>query len=142
MPYATDTLASSPTLREYGSGGRIPDWTAGDERRMSDGSSSVQSDELENMTWPGFGHVTGADEESVALDEEEERFGGLPKVADSDDSVNDDQWLGPRIDDDGDEDLLSKRADMILANAKKRLNVCAFYSLTIACQPLTSCAGT
>lgn len=135
VPYQTDTLASSPTLQDHADMAR---WEAQEERRLSDeSSSSVHSDDLENMKWPGFDSTPGADEESVVLDEEEEeKFGSFPKVVDSDESVDNDndndQWLGPKSEDENDnkvkeedlfQDPLSRRADLILANAKKRLNV-------------------
>jgi hypothetical protein len=121
--FKPEALASSPTLRENGSTSRLVDWKA-QSRKSSDGSSSVHSDELANMKWPGFDSTGGADEESVVLEDDEDKYATFPKVADSDDvSMNDDPWLGPRSGEDDDEDLLSKRADMILANAKKRLNV-------------------
>lgn len=135
------TLASSPTIRENGAMGLV-DWKA-HSRKLSDGSSSsVHSEELANMKWPGFDSAHGADVESVVLEEEEDSYGTLPKVADSDDiSVLDDTWLGPRSDEDDDEDLLSKRADMILANAKKRLNV-RLQSRSIMSLSLTLYQGT
>lgn len=130
-------LASSPTLRENGSAGHTVDWKA-HSRKLSDGSSSVHSDELANMKWPGFDSAHGADAESLVLEEDEEdKYATFPKVADSDDiSVNDDPWLSPRAGEDDDEDLLSKRADMILANAKKRLNA-GFLHTTTTCLSLT-----
>lgn len=116
------TLASSPALKENGAMGLV-DWKT-HSRRLSDGSSSVRSEELANMKWPGFDSAHGTDVESVVLEEEEDNYGTLPKVVDSDDgSVIDEPWLGPHAGEDDDEDLLSKRADMILANAKQRLNV-------------------
>ncbi|TLD34714.1 hypothetical protein E2P81_ATG04879 [Venturia nashicola] len=118
----SEILASSPLLRENASMGPV-DWKA-HSRKFSDSSSSVHSEELANMKWPGFDSAHGADVESVMLEEEEDKYETLPKVVDSDDvEVLDDPWPGPRAGDDDDEDLLSKRADMILANAKKRLNV-------------------
>lgn len=123
------TLASSPTLRINGAMDLV-DWKA-HSRKLSDGSSSVHSEELANMKWPGFDSAHGADVESVVLEQGEEEYGTLPKVADSDDiSMLDDPWLGPRAGEDDDEDLLSKRADMILANAKKRLNVRLYTTMT------------
>jgi hypothetical protein len=121
--FKPQALASSPTIRENGTTSPLVDWKA-HSRQLSDGSSSVHSDELADMKWPGFDSAHGADVESVALEDEEDKYTTFPKVADSDDvSVADDPWLGPRAGEDDDEDLLSKRADMILANAKKRLNV-------------------
>ena len=65
-------------------------------------------------------------------DDDEEKFDFFPGDAASNgdaDSDDDDQWLGPRADDGSDsadshgQDALSRQADLILANAKKRLNV-------------------
>jgi len=136
LPYSMDNLALSPTLRDEIDTERLE---APDERRLSDDSvSTVHSDDLERMKWPGFDSAEGIDEESVVLDEEEEeKFGSFPKVVGSDDSPedekDDDQWLGPKDEselgspkpsEDLFQDPLSRRADIILANAKKRLNVC------------------
>jgi hypothetical protein len=135
LPYRTDALASSPILQDHLD---VTRWNTIKTRRTSDGSSSVHSDDLENMKWPGFDSGGDAEEESVILDEEEEeKFGSFPKVVGSDDSTDNDQWLGPKTEDDkennGDQDALfqdplSRRADIILANAKKRLNVSNSFS--------------
>lgn len=140
VPYLADPLASSPTLRDHAD---MAGWEAQEERRLSDeSSSSVHSDDLENMKWPGFDSTPGADEGSVLLDEEEEKFGSFPKVVGSDESTDNDdndQWLGPKTEDEKEnksaeddifQDPLSRRADIILANAKKRLNV----SLNTECE--------
>ena len=128
LPYQTGTLTSSPTLQDHVDVAR---WETLKTRRTSDGSSSVHSDDLENIKWPGF-DSGDVEEGSVVLDDEEEKFGSFPKVVGSDDSADNDEWLGAKADDDkennGDQDALfqdplSRRADMILANAKKRLNV-------------------
>jgi len=135
LQYPVDIMASSPTLRDRPELERVD---VPEERRLSgDSVSSVHSDDLANMKWPGFDSAEGIDEESVVLDEdEEEKFGSFPKVAGSDDSPDDendnDQWLGPKDEselgspkqsEDLFQDPLSRRADIILANAKKRLNV-------------------
>jgi hypothetical protein len=129
-----DTVASSPTIRDEGTTSQLSDWRVGGstsrERRLSD-SSSVQSEDLENLKWPGFDSHGGAESESEMSEQEEERFGSFPKTAgrngkveDSGNDENEDNWLGSRPDDDDeDDDPLSRRADLILANAKKRLNV-------------------
>jgi len=128
LPYQTGTLTSSPTLQDHVDVAR---WETLKTRRTSDGSSSVHSDDLENIKWPGF-DSGDVEEGSVVLDDEEEKFGSFPKVVGSDDSADNDEWLGAKAEDDkennGDQDALfqdplSRRADMILANAKKRLNV-------------------
>lgn len=140
-PYTMDALASSPILTDHADMAR---WEAQEERRLSDESgSSVHSEDLENLKWPGFDSTVGADEESVVLDEEEEeKFGSFPKVVGSDESVDndtdEDQWLGPKTEDETEnkkkeddlfQDPLSRRADMILANAKKRLNVSLIHRI-------------
>lgn len=105
----------------------MENWDAYRDRRLSNASSSVHSEDLENMKWPGFDGPGAFDDSGVVLDEEEEdHIGHLPKVANGDDDIETERWLdGPE---DGDDDpyssaALSRRAEMILANAKKRLNV-------------------
>lgn len=118
--YAADTLASSPTLREPPAG--KPSANTNGDRRWSNGSGSVHSVDIENMHWPDFEGPSEADEESVISPEEEEQLGALPEIADSEDPATDEQWLnGPT--DNFEDDPLSRRADIILANAKKRLHV-------------------
>lgn len=89
----------------------------------SPGESSVNSDEFgEGITWLRFDDdiETGSDAE-----DDEERFGSFPQVADSDDV---ERWdmpqSGPMDEEDFSSAALSRRADIILANAKKRLSVC------------------
>ncbi|KAF2401394.1 hypothetical protein EJ06DRAFT_581536 [Trichodelitschia bisporula] len=130
--YGSQTLASSPTLQDYvaPTTGEGTLWK-GNGERGSDESSSVHSDDLENMKWPGFDSESAVEEDvgSDLGEEEEARFGSFPKVVGSDDDTTDDneQWLGPRAEDDEADPYspaaLSRRADIILANAKKRLNV-------------------
>ncbi|KAF2418747.1 hypothetical protein EJ08DRAFT_666126 [Tothia fuscella] len=133
VPRISDTLPSSPTLTDsYGTSSRQPSLKGrGHDRRVSD-SSSVHSDVLAELKWPGFNSSGGLDEDSVADDEEDEKFENFSKVIINGDDyeeektgLSDSQWLGSRPDgqDGEDDDPLSKRADMILANAKKRLNV-------------------
>lgn len=120
-----DVIASSPTLRDSISGHNMDNWEAYRSRRLSNGSSSVHSEDLENMKWPGFDGPGAFDDSGVALDEEDQ-IDQLPKVANGDDDLETERWLnGPE---DGDDDpyssaALSRRAEIILANAKKRLNV-------------------
>jgi hypothetical protein len=130
-----DAVASSPTLQGDGIPSTLSSWQPGSANkahRLSD-TSSVRSEDLENLKWPGFDSHGGVDEESEMSEQEEERFGSFPKATGSDGNVddkandeNEDNWLGSRPDNDEDEDddPLSRRADLILANAKKRLNVC------------------
>jgi len=120
-------LASSPTLR---SSPYLSDPTPAPRAssRISNSSSSIHSEDLDDIRWP---RLYGQDaEESVVLDEEEDRFGFFPK---SDDDTEADAWLGARGDENS-EDFLSRRADIILANAKKRLNVsCSLAPECAAC---------
>jgi hypothetical protein len=120
--YAHPTNGSSPTLKNSTMPRLKPSWEAKHDRRWSNGSGSVHSDDIENMHWPDFEGPSEVDEESVVLEDEEEQLGSLPKIADSDDLVTDEQYLSPHVDS-LEDDPLSRRADMILANAKKRLHV-------------------
>jgi hypothetical protein len=119
LHYATTGLASSPTLRNspYLSDLAPPRASS----RISNSSSSIHSEDLDDIRWP---RLDGQDtEESVMLDEDEDRFGNFPK---SDDDVDAEAWLATR-ENETSEDFLSRRADIILANAKKRLNVSGFF---------------
>lgn len=124
-PRADNTLASSPTIADAVSRNSKSGWHDHGKRRLSTTSSSVHSEDLENMTWPAFDGPGAAFEDSgVVLDEEEERD-KLPDMSVAEDEMDNERWL----EGDGDEEAyssaaLSRRAEMILANAKKRLNVC------------------
>jgi hypothetical protein len=120
--HTSDALGSSPTLKNSAMPRLKPGWEAKHERRWSHGSGSVHSDDIENMHWPDFEGPSEVDEESVVLEDEEEQLGDLPKIADSDDPASDEQYLSGHVDS-LEDDPLSRRADMILANAKKRLHV-------------------
>ncbi|KAH7046798.1 hypothetical protein B0J12DRAFT_576146 [Macrophomina phaseolina] len=74
----------------------------------------------------GFDAAHPDSDGSGSADDSDGRYGSLPYVAGSDEDTDNEQWL------DGQEELdleaissaaLSKRAEMILANAKKRLNL-------------------
>lgn len=82
----------------------------------SNGSSSVHSEDIENWTPT---HSTNDAEES-AVEDDEERFGQFAKQTDGEGNAISGSGMGPKEDD---EDFLSRRAEIILANAKKRLNV-------------------
>jgi hypothetical protein len=107
-------LASSPTLRATSD---PAEWPLKETRRLSglsNGSSSVHSDDLER--WKPAARA-GDD----SLDEADEKTSRLPRVSELDDEGDHEGWNSR--DDDGTGDFLSRRAEIILANAKKRLNV-------------------
>ncbi|KAF2182217.1 hypothetical protein K469DRAFT_712828 [Zopfia rhizophila CBS 207.26] len=122
-----DTLASSPTIRDSLSNHTRENWGKYQQRRSSNSSGSVQSEDLENMKWPGFDGVSGFDDSGVVLEEEEENHHFSTEMNGDDlDNMDNDRWLDGQ--EDGDDDqyssaALSRRAEIILANAKKRLNV-------------------
>ncbi|KAF2637001.1 hypothetical protein P280DRAFT_408082 [Massarina eburnea CBS 473.64] len=116
-------LAPSPTIDTFLSpNANNNGWDSASQRRASSGSSSVCSEDFENMKrWPGFDSRGIFDDSGVDLeeeddddDEDQDQFRGH-----GDDERDNDRW----DDDDYTSDLYSKRAEMILANAKKRLNV-------------------
>jgi hypothetical protein len=85
----------------------------------------VHSEDLESLTWPAFDGPGAFDDSGVALGEEEEH-GQFPGIASPGDDMDNDRWLENQSD--GEDEAyssaaLSRRAEMILANAKKRLNV-------------------
>lgn len=147
-----EVLASSPTLKQITPLDRLtPDWNPPKlERKWSDASSSVHSDDfesLESLKWPGFDGPAGedgdADEGSVMLDgEEEDSFGSFPEKRESDGDGDQEKFEGAKTGNENDPyspDALSRRADVILANAKRRLNVrrYLFEYLRIPSQILT-----
>lgn len=103
-------------------------------KRWSNTSSSVHSEDfasLESLKWPGFDAGDDVDEDDgieLIDEDEEEQFGSFPDAV-SGTYTNGDEDARRRLDEDDDDDdpyspnALSRRADMILANAKKRLNV-------------------
>jgi hypothetical protein len=126
------TFASSPTLRTLG---EPVGWPLQDNltlnnnsssnnnstRRlsgMSNGSSSVHSEDLEKWTPT---HSANDVDEPVGEDDED-KFDQFQKQSEGDEGAEGEAWL-PARDDDETEDFLSRRAEIILANAKKRLNV-------------------
>ena len=123
--HGSDAVRSTPTLKNSPSLRVDPAWDTKNGRRWSNGSGSVHSDDIENMHWPDFEGPSEADDESVVLDDEEEQLGGLPKIADNEDPTGDEQYVSSHVDS-LEDDPLSRRADMILANAKKRLHVSIF----------------
>ncbi|KAF2496288.1 hypothetical protein BU16DRAFT_617750 [Lophium mytilinum] len=117
-------LASSPTIRDSMSG-NMESWDVYKNRRLSNASSSVHSEDLENMKWPGFEGTF--DDSGVVLDgDDEEHHGEAHKSAPGDEELDNDPWSDEQDENDDDpysSAALSRRAEIILANAKKRLNV-------------------
>jgi hypothetical protein len=122
-----DTFASSPTVQDGllspGQGDYISH--SPPQRRLST-TSSLNSEDLEMIRnrWPGF-DGQGFDDSGVDLDEGDNQDPFPVPTPDSE--VGEYRWQ------DGDaqpkehaysSDLYAKRAEMILADAKKRLNVC------------------
>ncbi|KAL5389945.1 hypothetical protein DPSP01_002004 [Paraphaeosphaeria sporulosa] len=121
-----DTIASSPTVQDGLLGPEPSDYISHSpsQRRLST-TSSLNSEDLEMIRnrWPGF-DSQGFDDSGVDLDEGDNQ-GQFP-MATPESEVGDDRWQN------GDfqakenaysSDLYAKRAEMILADAKKRLNV-------------------
>jgi hypothetical protein len=132
-----DALASSPTIQDAMSGLPRNNLNGQDHRRLSPASSSVHSEDLD--IWPGFDSHDKFDDSGVDLEEKHDTF---PGDADIVEDMEHERWQsGPNSGSDEDEELtsaaLSRRAEMILANAKKRLNVCVTVSSTTIGQPLT-----
>lgn len=145
-PPRNDKLASSPTIDANASHDHhaAGSWEEQEQRRFST-ASSMLSEDFEN--WPGFDSHENFDDSGVDL-EEQERRGGTSNgpVKGSDDSMENEQWMHGRQGESDEDDIddpyssaaLSRRAELILANAKKRLNVCAArYGLLVA-RPLTA----
>lgn len=127
-PAYDDTLASSPTLDDSLLRPHTDDWQAAQRRFSNASSSTINSDDLEDMRkrWPGFDSHAGFDDSGVDLeDDEEEEKDQFP--VDEPGETDNEPGLNERSDSDDNSyssDLYSRRAEMILANAKKRLNVC------------------
>jgi hypothetical protein len=129
-PPCNDVLASLSTvdtndLESYPAGS----WEKPEHRRLST-ASSMLSEDFEN--WPGFDSHENFDDSGVDLEEQEKHDRvpqGLTKIGDD---TEDEQWMNGRTSGSDEDDLddpqssaaLSRRAELILANAKKRLNVC------------------
>lgn len=117
-----DALASSPTLDDHLLGPQSHERSTPSPGKVSSGSSSVGSDDFENMKrWPGFENNASFDDSGVDLEEEDEGHDQFPVGGRGSDEQDNDPWDS---DDQYSSDIYSKRAEMILANAKKRLNVC------------------
>jgi hypothetical protein len=125
-----DHLASSPTIQDALSGHPQHNWgNRQQQRRFSDTSSSVHSEDLESIKWPGFAEPGSFDDSGVVLEDNEEGEDHFPVDVSGDDHAGKERWMDGQSDSSEDNDeyssaALSKRAEIILANAKKRLNVC------------------
>ena len=138
-----DTLASSPTLHDPLSRESPSNWAKHDHHRPSTASSSSLAGDLNS--WPGFDSHGAFDDSGVDLEEQQERRNSGSSDAITGEDIENQPWShgpsggsgsgsGSGSDDvDGDDDdedgpyssaALSRRAEIILANAKKRLNVC------------------
>ncbi|KAJ4355095.1 hypothetical protein N0V95_003258 [Ascochyta clinopodiicola] len=129
MPSRDNMLASSPPMdangpRSYPAGS----WEEQEQRRLST-ASSMLSEDFEN--WPGFDSHDHFDDSGVDLQEQDNR-GRTPRgLAKDGDDMENDRWMNGRTSGSDEDDMddpqssaaLSRRAEMILANAKKRLNV-------------------
>jgi hypothetical protein len=140
-PARDDVLASSPTIDANGlTSFPTASWEDQEQRRLST-ASSLLSEEFEN--WPGFDSHGGFDDSGVDLEEQEKRDRVPSGLAKDGDDMENERWLNGRTSgSDEDEDdpqssaALSRRAEMILANAKKRLNVCVIVCAQPIGQPL------
>ncbi|KAF1837215.1 hypothetical protein BDW02DRAFT_544418 [Decorospora gaudefroyi] len=122
-----DALASSPTIQNALSSRSPGQWNGQEQRRLSPASSSVFSEDFES--WPGFDSHDNFEDSGVDL-EEREKQDHLTNATEVDEGVGTEQWPEERNSSGSDEDdgpnssaALSRRAEIILANAKKRLNV-------------------
>lgn len=128
-------LASSPTLTDAPLDASMNSCSQSEEKRWSAASSSVYSEDLDGLNWRSFDGHYGADTAGIALDHCEGQ--NEHWQVENGGRVDDKRWPW-RTAGDGDEDeeegeenedfssaALSQRAEIILANAKKRLNVCS-----------------
>ncbi|KAF2856248.1 hypothetical protein T440DRAFT_463588 [Plenodomus tracheiphilus IPT5] len=116
-----DAFASSPTvanaLRSHPPNG---DGYGHSQRRLSTASSSVLSEDLDN--WPGFDSHDAFDDSGIDVVEKHNH--SSPET-----DMGDERWPHERNSGSDEDDdpyssaALSRRAEIILANAKKRLNV-------------------
>jgi hypothetical protein len=125
-----NALASSPTLHDANTyvGQSRPDW----DRKMSD-TSSVHTEDLENLMWSRYEASKGRGRDAMG-----QQMAGLGNPQPSpgvEDDRESEAWSGDEVDQEGADivsSALSKRAEMILANAKERLLVGAFSTPCIA----------
>jgi hypothetical protein len=138
-PSRDDFLASSPTIQNGMSSTSPKSWKPQDQRRASD-ASSMLSEDFEN--WPGFDSHDTFEDSGLGLEEQEKRD-QFPGDNMSSPIMDGDRWLNrnssgsDESDDPYSSAALSRRAEIILANAKKRLNVCVTMSRTTIGRMLT-----
>ena len=119
-----DTLASSPTVQDGLLHPTSADADSPSQRRLST-TSSLNSEDLEIIRnrWPGF-EGPGFDDSGVDLEDEENHDPFPASMLDG--HAANEPW-GPGYPNDKENtyssDLYARRAEMILADAKKRLNV-------------------
>ncbi|KAJ8110123.1 hypothetical protein OPT61_g6949 [Boeremia exigua] len=124
-----DVLSSSPTIHTNALTSQpVGSWEEQEQRRFST-ASSMLSEDFEN--WPGFDSHEQFDDSGVDLDEQGKRDRLPRRFAKDGDDMDNEQWMNGRTSGSDEDDLddpqssaaLSRRAELILANAKKRLNV-------------------
>ncbi|KAH8727592.1 hypothetical protein GQ44DRAFT_738243 [Phaeosphaeriaceae sp. PMI808] len=115
-----DPLASSPTIQN-GLKSNSPRDPAHDQRRLSNASSTVMSEDFEN--WPGFDSHDQFDDSGLGLEDQEKRDQFPTNDMDGERWLNRNSSGSDESDNPYSSAALSRRAEIILANAKKRLNV-------------------
>ncbi|CAA9958452.1 hypothetical protein PTMSG1_02010 [Pyrenophora teres f. maculata] len=125
MSIRHETLTLSPS--HNAANGQSPNqWQGQDQRKPSPTCSSVFSEDFEH--WPGFDSHETFEDSGVDL-EDQERGEHSTAEPDSGESMRHERWTEDRNSGSDDDDdpyssaALSRRAEIILANAKKRLNV-------------------
>lgn len=122
--YCEETPAFSSTLRRKSQDKTSTDPAPALERRLSDGDMSIRSQDLEYFEWPGL-NSDSEDGASVSLEEDTRHEGDNVSggfAADQDKLAQ--SKRGTKRDEEPDlHAAMSQRADLILANAKKKLNV-------------------
>ncbi|KAH7414307.1 hypothetical protein DE146DRAFT_601818 [Phaeosphaeria sp. MPI-PUGE-AT-0046c] len=120
-----DALASSPTI-QHGMSNTPPKHGAPQYQRRASDASSMLSEDFEN--WPGFDGHDAFDDSGLGL-EDQERRDQFPGDSKKNEDLEGDRWLNQHSSGSDESDdpyssaALSRRAEIILANAKKRLNV-------------------
>lgn len=126
MTLCDGALASSPTLQNARGKHSPSSWNKHDQGRLSPAASSVLSEDFEH--WPGFDSHEDFEDSAVDLEEQEKRS-HLATDTDLGDDMGSERWPDERNSGSDEDDgpyssaALSRRAEIILANAKKRLNV-------------------